>query len=105
MLSRSPKGSGVLPRRSGVLQLAIAAGLILSLTSCATATDKITQLCGVAMPFATLAMPLPIVGPYIAAGVQIGCTTADGLARLRADANSAFWLAEQIGLLRAALGR
>lgn len=67
--------------------------------------DKIAEACAKAVPLAQMAAPLPVVGPYVAAGVTIGCTTAEGLARLRADANSAFWLAEQIGLLRAALGR
>lgn len=91
--------------------LVLVTGLLLS--SC-TATqqasltavgDKIAEACAKAVPLAQMAAPLPVVGPYIASGVTIGCTTAEGLSRLRADANSAFWLMEQIGLLRAALGR
>lgn len=78
----------------------------LAMSSCAqleSTTDRIAELCARATPLAQLAMPLPTVGPYVAAGVTIGCTTAEGLTRLRADAGSAAWLVEQIGLLRAAL--
>ena len=89
----------------------LAVGLTLSLTACTVSqqewlhgkADQIELLCRRALPLAQAAAPLPVVGPYIAAGVTVGCATADGLSRLRADANSATWLAEQIGLLRAAL--
>lgn len=91
--------------------LTLLAGVVLVLPACTAqqqvqltaAGDKIAELCARALPLATLAAPLPVVGPYIAAGVTVGCTTADGLSRLRADAGSVAWLAEQIGLLRAAL--
>lgn len=79
---------------------------LLALGGCAqlnALSDKIDTLCARALPLAQLAMPIPVVGAYIAAGVTVGCTTADGLARLRADSGSAAWLGEQIGLLRAAL--
>jgi hypothetical protein len=86
--------------------IALTAGAMLA--GCAqmgVLSDKIDDLCAKARPLAFLAMPLPVVGPYVAAGVEIGCGTAEGLARLRADANSAVWLAEQIGILREALKR
>jgi hypothetical protein len=86
--------------------LVFAAGL--ALASCAqlqSASDKIAELCARAMPLAVLATPIPVVGPYVAAGVTVGCSTAEGLSRLRADAGSAVWLAEQIGILREVLKR
>lgn len=77
---------------------------VLALASCTTAQqDKIAELCDRAMPLASLTVMLPVVGPYISSGVTIACTVK--LPDLRKDPNFPVWLAEQIGLLRAALGR
>lgn len=74
-------------------------------TTAAGVNAKITAACAEAVPLANLAIGLPTIGPFIAAGVQIGCATNSGLARLAADPNSAAWVNQQIGLLRAALGK
>jgi hypothetical protein len=36
----------------------------------------------------------------IIAGVEVGCTTAEGVAKLAADASSADWLGQQAGMLK-----
>lgn len=64
---------------------------------------KIAAACAEAMPLANLAIGLPTVGPFIAAGVQIGCATNSGLAKLASDPNSVAWLNQQIGILKAAV--
>lgn len=83
-------------------------GIALGLGSCGQldlVQGKLDELCDKALPLAGSAMIIPTVGPYIASGIQIGCGTVEGLSRLKADSNSVAWVAEQIGLLRAALGR
>ena len=74
-----------------------------------TAVDKGTSTletaCAYALPLSNLAIGIPTVGPFIAAGVQVGCSTGAGLNKLAADPNSVAWLNQQIGLLRAATGK
>lgn len=87
------------------------AGLVLvALAGCTGAqvqqtAGTIAAACANAMPLATLATPLPVAGPFIAAGVTVGCTTDAGLAKLAADPNSAAWLDQQATMLRAALAK
>lgn len=64
----------------------------------------VQQACAEATPLAALASAIPVVGIYVAAGVQVGCNTADGIAKLTSDPTSAAWLGEQIELLKTALG-
>lgn len=85
-----------------------AALIVLGVASCAwlqAHQSDIDRLCATAVPLASAAMPIPIVGPFIAAGIPIACQTEQGLARLKADPSSAEWLAQQIAMLRQALGR
>lgn len=74
-------------------------------TNASDLNAKIAAACAEAVPLANLAIGIPTVGPFIAAGVQIGCSTNAGLARLAANPGSVAWLNQQIGLLRAALGK
>lgn len=90
---------------------------LLSLSGCSTATAsrdigyaadfsaKVQAACATAAPLAALATPLPVAGPFIAAGVTVGCKTNDGFAKLIADPSSVEWLTQQAQLLRDALGR
>ena len=64
---------------------------------------ELQAACAVALPLAGAAVVIPTVGPFIATGVQVGCGTASGLAKLAADPSSAAWVNQQIGLLRAAV--
>lgn len=101
----------------GIVLATLAVGVALIVTACTTAqvdraqqdiakvNTAVQQACAVAMPLAGLATPLPVAGPYIAAGVQVGCGTAAGLAKLASDPTSVAWLNQQVGLLRAALGK
>ena len=89
-------------------RLSIVAALLLSACTGAQvqhATGAVAAACANAMPLAQLATPLPVAGPFIAAGVTLGCTTDAGLAKLAADPNSAAWLDQQAAMLRAALAR
>jgi hypothetical protein len=67
------------------------------------ALDTVQAACNEALPLANLAIVIPTVGPFVAAGVQVGCGTAAGLAKLNADPTSAAWLAQQAAILKAAL--
>ena len=73
----------------------------------AVASDAaaVQAACAEAMPYAAAAAFIPIVGTYVAAGVQVGCSTADGIAKLIADPTSAAWLGAQLQLLKNALGK
>lgn len=86
--------------------LALAFGGLLA--SCSTVQNAqvasdIQAACAIAMPLAVAAAPVPVVGPFIAAGIQVGCGTAQGLANLAADPSSVAWVNQQIGLLKAGL--
>lgn len=65
----------------------------------------VQQACAAVEPLVPLTLSLPTVGPFVAAGVQVGCGTAAGLAKLAADPSSVQWLAQQEQILKAALGR
>lgn len=104
---------------------ALALGLALSLGACAsqaispqnaaTASSLVAQAnaksvaveaaCAEAQPLLPAAGLIPVIGGYVAAGVQVGCNTAAGLAKLTADPTSAVWLGEQIQIMKNALGR
>lgn len=66
--------------------------------------DQVQAACANAVPLAVLASGLPTVGPFIAAGVQVGCSSA-GVAKLVADPSSVDWLTQQAALLKQALGK
>lgn len=76
-----------------------------AVTTAVTVHNDIGAACAEAMPLAALATPLPVAGPFIAAGVQVACATHDGIARLAADPNSAAWLQQQAAMLKAALSK
>jgi hypothetical protein len=65
----------------------------------------VAQACAVALPYASAALAIPTVGPFVAAGVQVGCMTNAGLAKLAADPSSVAWLNQQTAMLKQALGR
>lgn len=75
---------------------------VLALASDAAAVQS---ACAEALPLASLAAIIPVVGAYVAAGVQVGCDTANGVAKLTADPSSAAWLGEQIQMLKQAMGK
>jgi hypothetical protein len=82
---------------------------LLALGSCTqaqfnSATSAIAIACADAMPLVPLALGIPTVGPFVAAGVQVACGTNAGLAKLAADPSSAEWLGQQIAIMKAALG-
>src|SRR5438067_1946401 len=86
------------------------AGALLSLTlfGCSAAqiedgASKVAVACQIAMPLASSALALPMAGPFIAAGVVMGCATDAGIARLAADPSSAQWLDQQATMLKDAL--
>lgn len=70
-----------------------------------TVAGQVQNACASALPLANMAIALPVVGPYIAAGVQVGCGSAAAIDRLAADPNSVMWLDQQAAMLRAALLR
>jgi hypothetical protein len=61
--------------------------------------------CAEALPLAGMTRLIPKVGNYVAAGVTVGCNTAAGIARLRADPSSAAWLGQQAQIMKGALGK
>jgi hypothetical protein len=65
----------------------------------------VQSACAKILPLANLAIMIPTVGPFVAAGVQVGCGTADGIARLVGEPSSAEWLAQQEAILKNALGK
>lgn len=67
--------------------------------------DAVNAGCKEAVPLANLADIIPVVGTYIAAGVNIACTTEAGVNKLLADPSSATWLGTQIQMLKNALGK
>jgi hypothetical protein len=61
--------------------------------------------CGDALAAANLASGIVKGGAAntfdsIVAGIEVGCTTAEGIAKLAADASSAEWLGQQAGTLK-----
>lgn len=83
-----------------------AAGLLLASCTQAqftSATSQIASACAEVLPLANLAIGIPTVGPFIAAGVQVGCATDAGIAKLAADPSSQAWLGEQKAKLAAVL--
>lgn len=82
---------------------------VLSLVACTaaqieTGAERVALACAVARPLAAEALVLPTAGPFIAAGVVVGCATDSTIARLAADPSSAAWLDRQAAMLHAALG-
>jgi hypothetical protein len=67
-------------------------------------TAQIGAVCATVQPLASEALALPTVGPFVAAGVLVGCTTDAGIARLATDPSSAAWLNQQAAMLHSALG-
>lgn len=65
-------------------------------------STSIKEACAVAIPLANSTIAIPVIGPYVSAGVLIGCTTNTGLAKLTSDPNSLVWLTQQIQILRTA---
>src|SRR5438067_4143285 len=65
--------------------------------------SKVAVACQTAMPLASSALALPMAGPFIAAGVVIGCGSDVAIARLAADPSSAQWLDQQATMLKNAL--
>jgi hypothetical protein len=59
--------------------------------------------CADARPLLPLAGLIPVVGGYIAAGVDVACNTQAGLAKLAADPSSAEWLCQQVQMMKDAL--
>ncbi len=85
-----------------MLLYSIFAGLLLA--SCATqeqrtaTSDAITAACTDIAPVLVVAGVIPAAGT-IAAGVQVGCFTAEGIAKLAADPASAVWIGQQKQIL------
>lgn len=71
----------------------------------ADATASVQAACALAQPLADMAAALPVVGPFVAAGVTVGCTTSSGIAKLASDPSSAAWLGQQAQIMHDALVR
>lgn len=96
-----------------IIIMAIAAG---GLAGCSAATvqrdvgqarqvaHSVKAACDLALPLAGMAAAIPTVGAFVAAGVQVGCGTEAGVAKLLDDPSSAAWLGQQAQMLKAALG-
>lgn len=69
-----------------------------------TAASAVQAGCAEALPLANAAIGIPTAGPFIATGVQAGCTAA-GVAKLASDPSSAAWLGEQSQMLKDALAK
>lgn len=94
----------------------IAVATVLTLAGCAAdqvqsgaakvnaAATAVQAACADAIPLANAAIAIPTVGPFVAAGVQVGCTGA-GVARLASDPSSAAWLGAQSQIMRDALAK
>jgi hypothetical protein len=67
--------------------------------------DAVQAACAEAMPIATMAGIIPVIGTYIAEGVKVGCGSANGVAALVERPGSAQWLGEQIQMMKAGLSR
>lgn len=67
-------------------------------------TAAVENACNAAMPFVPLTIGIPTVGPFVAAGVQAGCATNAGIAKLAADPSSVQWLQQQQAIMQRALG-
>lgn len=88
----------------------IASGIALALVGCTAAQIEsgaaaVQASCARALPLANMALVLPVIGPYVAMGVQVGCGSADGIAKLVGNPSSAEWLAQQEAILKNALGK
>lgn len=98
------------------LSVSLAAlGLVLAGCSAATvqrdlgyvadSSATLKAACDLATPLAAMAAGLPTIGPFVAAGVTVGCTTVDGINKLAADPTSAAWLGQQSQIMKDALAR
>jgi hypothetical protein len=88
----------------------LAAATLLAVSACTAAQIQDTSAavqagCAEALPLANLAIFIPTIGPAVAAGVQVGCGTASGVAKLVGDPSSAAWLGQQSQILKTALGK
>lgn len=85
------------------LYAAVAVPIAWVLSGCTAAqrevvSSEIQIACSDVMPLTQIAALVPGANS-IAAGVNIGCTTAEGIARLAADPTSAVWLGQQKQML------
>ena len=88
----------------------LVAAVALGLAACTAAeiesgATAVQAGCARALPLANMAIVLPVIGPYVASGVQIGCGTASGIAKLVGEPSSAEWLAQQEAILKDAIGK
>jgi hypothetical protein len=90
-------------KRTTIAAAILAAGL--GLSGCAALNSALKTACDEALPLAELTKLIPVVGEYVAAGVQIGCGTSEGLARLAADPGSSAWVGRQTQMMTEALKR
>lgn len=61
--------------------------------------------CDRAMPLVPFALAIPVIGKYVAPGVQVGCLTAEGLAKLAADDQGSVWIGRQEEIMKAGIAK